>query len=250
MGHPQEAGVARVGIGRMSGLDREADRRGYCRIDGALELGEHGAERRMAVLFASGTLGITAQAHVGIVLVGTAVERANDGELVHHPGQTRHVLADLDAGDVGGDGAEGAADLRRGLHLEVVHILVRGAAGQVDHDDGFVRSRARARRSAAAWALRTWGNASPPMARPPIFRKCRREWPSQYAAGFWPRMESIAWFSRGWPGALGDSLAAWLGAGRRTFERGSARASGAARDPVMDLRIPIVRHGRRSDGAG
>ena len=46
--------------------------------------------------------------------------------------------------------------------------------------------------SVAAWALRTWGNASPPMARPPIFRKWRREWPSQYAAGFWPRMESIA----------------------------------------------------------
>src|ERR1700721_1918095 len=46
----------------------------------------------------------------------------------------------------------------------------------------------------ADWAFKTCGNASPPMARPPIFRKWRREWPSQYAAGFWPRMESIAWF--------------------------------------------------------
>ena len=124
MGRSQEARVSRVGIGEMLGLDREPDRRGYGRIDGALELGEDGAERGMAVLFAAWSLGIAAQAHVGIVLVETAVERANDGELVHHLGQTRHVLADFDAGDVGGNGAEGASDLGRGVHLEVVHVLV------------------------------------------------------------------------------------------------------------------------------
>ena len=124
MGHSQEARAARVGIGEVFGFDRETDRRGYRRVDRALELGEDRAERGMAVLFASWTFGIAAQAHVGIVLVGTAVERANDGELVHHLGETRHVLADFDAGDVGGNRAERATDLGRGLHLEVVHVLV------------------------------------------------------------------------------------------------------------------------------
>src|ERR1700677_262014 len=92
--------------------------------------------------------------------------------------------------------------------------------------------------SVAVWALRTWGNASPPMARPPIFRKWRREWPSQYAAGFWPRMESIAWFSRLWLGALGYDLAGLSRLGGRFSWRGCERTSGAARGPVMDLRIP------------
>ena len=78
----------------------------------------------MAVLFAAWTFGIAAHAHVGIVLVGTAVERANDGELVHHAGKARQVLADLDAGDVGGNRTEGAADLGRRVHLEIVHILM------------------------------------------------------------------------------------------------------------------------------
>ena len=63
-------------------------------------------------------------AHVGIVLVGTAVERANNGEFVHHSGKARHVFADLDAGDIGGNRTEGAADLGRRVHLEIVHILM------------------------------------------------------------------------------------------------------------------------------
>ena len=95
--------------------------------------------------------------------------------------------------------------------------------------------------SVAAWALRTWGNASPPMARPPIFRKWRREWPSQYAAGFWPRMESIAWFSRGWLAALGYEPAGFTRTAWRTFMSNCQRASAATRDPVMDLQIPFVR---------
>ena len=40
-------------------------------------------------------------------------ERADDGELVPHPGLQREVLADLHAGDVGGDRLELAAELRR-----------------------------------------------------------------------------------------------------------------------------------------
>ena len=55
-------------------------------------------------------------------------------------GQARQVLADVDAGDVGPDRLELAADLDRGVRLEVHHVLVRRPAGQEDHDDGLVRA--------------------------------------------------------------------------------------------------------------
>src|SRR5262249_54287572 len=55
------------------------------------------------------------------------------------------VLADLDAGDVGLDRLELALELGRGLRLEVVHVHVRRAARQVDHDGRLVRAALRAR---------------------------------------------------------------------------------------------------------
>ena len=55
-------------------------------------------------------------------------------------GEPRQVLADLDAGDVRGDRLELAADLGRGVRLEVEHVLVRRPAGQEDHDDRLVRA--------------------------------------------------------------------------------------------------------------
>ena len=111
VGHAQKARSARVRVGGVPGLDRQADRRRYGRVDGPLELRENRAERGMSVLLAARTAGITAQAHVGIMLVGAAVERANDGELVHHLRKPRHVFADLDAGHVGRNRPERAADL-------------------------------------------------------------------------------------------------------------------------------------------
>ena len=40
----------------------------------------------------------------GVVVAGGADERADDGELVHHPGDSRHQFANFDAGDIGGYG--------------------------------------------------------------------------------------------------------------------------------------------------
>ena len=48
------------------------------------------------------------------------------------------MLANVDSRDVGLDGLKLAADLGGSVGLEFVHVLVRGAAGHVDHDDGLV----------------------------------------------------------------------------------------------------------------
>jgi len=64
---------------------------------------------------------------------------ADDGELVPHAGLARHEFADLDAGDVSGDGTKLAAIFDGGVGLEIVHVHMRGAAGQVDHNGGFAR---------------------------------------------------------------------------------------------------------------
>jgi hypothetical protein len=52
--------------------------------------------------------------------------------------ETRQVLTNLNARDVGGDGFELATDIRWGVHFEVEGILMPDASREVDHDDGFV----------------------------------------------------------------------------------------------------------------
>ena len=69
-------------------------------------------------------------------------ERADEGQLVHHACLAWHVFADLDAGDVGLDGPKFAAIFQGGVGLEIVHVHVGRAAGQVDHDGRFGRCRA------------------------------------------------------------------------------------------------------------
>src|SRR5258706_16458956 len=61
----------------------------------------------------------------------------------------REVLADLDAGHVGLDGVELAAEFLRRVRLEVVHVHVRRAAGQVDHDGRLRGSPAAGHRAQA-----------------------------------------------------------------------------------------------------
>ena len=67
------------------------------------------------------------------------MQRADDGELVHHLGKTRQVLANLDPGHVGRDRVEFAPDPGGSLGLEIEHVLVRRAADQVDEDHRFGR---------------------------------------------------------------------------------------------------------------
>ena len=79
------------------------------------------------------------------VVVGAGVgafrgaHAADDGGMVHEPGQPREVLADADAGDVGVDGLERAAVGGAGPQVE--GVLVAGAAVHPQEDAAFVPSR-------------------------------------------------------------------------------------------------------------
>ena len=78
---------------------------------------------------------------------------ANAGELVPHAGLQREVFADLHAGNVGLDRLEFAAEFGRSVRLEVVHVHVRRAAGQVNHDGGLWPRRCGLMAGVVAWAL-------------------------------------------------------------------------------------------------
>ena len=63
---------------------------------------------------------------------------ADDGELVHHAGHSRKLFANLNPRDVGRDGIEFPAYVRRGVWFQVEHVLMGGAAREQDVDDRLV----------------------------------------------------------------------------------------------------------------
>ena len=48
------------------------------------------------------------------------------------------MLTDLDSRNIGRDRLKFAANLRWSIHLQIVHILMRGPSGEIDHNDRFV----------------------------------------------------------------------------------------------------------------
>ena len=137
--HPEEAGEPRRAVGRMAGVGGEPDEGRHRLVDAAEKFAGHRPHARPAAggLVADGAAGV---ADEGVVIaVGGAVDTPQRDALVHDPGEPRHVLADLDAGNVGRDRLELPADLRRGVHLQVVHVLVAGGPAHVDHDHRLVR---------------------------------------------------------------------------------------------------------------
>ena len=81
---------------------------------------------------------------VCVVVVEEPAERTDQREPIGHPGQPGQQLTDLDAGDACPDRPEFAADLRRRVGLQVVHVEVRRPAGE-DHHDHRLCGRPRAR---------------------------------------------------------------------------------------------------------
>ena len=100
--------------------------------------GDDRAERRPAAgrLVALRTAGQTME--IGVVVHGVG-EGTNEGEFVRPLRQSRQVFANLNAGNRCRNRLELAADFQRRIHFEVEHVLVRRAAGQVNHDDRLVR---------------------------------------------------------------------------------------------------------------
>ncbi|MEY5016814.1 MAG: hypothetical protein RIS92_3172 [Verrucomicrobiota bacterium] len=68
------------------------------------------------------------------------VDGADDGELVGHLCEAREEFANFHPGNIGFDGTEFASHFGGGVRLHVEGVDVRGAAGEVDIDDGFVRA--------------------------------------------------------------------------------------------------------------
>ena len=107
----------------------------------AADLVDHRADHWM-VVDEAGRLGRIAageEAFVPAAVIGEVVrDRADDRELVGDARVHRQMFADVDAGDIGADGAEVAAVFCRGVRLHVVHFHVRRPAGEPDEDDGGV----------------------------------------------------------------------------------------------------------------
>ena len=126
---PEEAGT--VGRRAEEAVRRDADEVRQLGAGLLQFLGDERAERRILDRAA----GQVAGAHLvgGPAVVGfLGAHRADEGHVVHVPGDLRQVLADLDAGDGGGDLLEGAAVVVAGLEVEGVHLA--GAAVHPQQD--------------------------------------------------------------------------------------------------------------------
>src|SRR5437868_4062677 len=76
------------------------------------------------------------------LIAGVVVAAADDGAdrhgLVHDASQIGKQLADFDAGNGGWNRIELATDFGGRIDLEVVHVLMRRATAEVDHDQRLV----------------------------------------------------------------------------------------------------------------
>ena len=114
-------------------------------------------------------------------------ERADQRDLVHLPGEPRQVLADRDARHVGRDRPELAAELGRGVGLQVPGVDGAQAAVQEDEDQRDVAGRLAPRRRRGPRPARAGpGSVRPRPKRPavPSRRKSRRPTPSQNGTRF------------------------------------------------------------------
>src|SRR5262252_2149843 len=74
-----------------------------------------------------------------VVIVLCPDNRADDCELVHDTGDSRHMFANLDARNFGADWLELTANFGRRVLLEIEHVLVRGPTRQKNHNNGLMR---------------------------------------------------------------------------------------------------------------
>ena len=73
--------------------------------------------------------------HVRLVIAAAAVHRADDGEAVHQSRLLGQVLAEVHAGELGGDGLKRSAIAGRRVRLGIPHIDMTGTTRQPEQDD-------------------------------------------------------------------------------------------------------------------
>ena len=115
----------------------ESDERRQRRVPRPLQLGDHRAKGGPASRRFLRTERVAGEADVVRVFVARADDGADRRRPVHLLGDQWQHLADVNARHSSADRLELAANLPRRVHLQVVHVLMRRAAGQVNHDDGF-----------------------------------------------------------------------------------------------------------------
>ena len=139
VGRAEESSVSRVGPGNVGGAGRESDEGWDRRVDRALQFG-HGRSDRGST---SERLEIvrepTAHALVRFVTILASDDRSDDDRFIHALGQLRKDFADLDAGDVGCDGAELTADFGGSIGFDFPHILMGRTTAEEYVDQTFVR---------------------------------------------------------------------------------------------------------------
>ena len=150
-----------VGLAQKAGRAALADHAGFLqrprqfdkrqhRLLGRLELGDVAARGgkirrtgRLQLARGRDAVGRIAGEHLvnrrGVIeqAVGRVAHRADQRGLVERVGHHRHVLADMGAGDLGGNRLEFAADVGRRIGLGIPDIDVARPALQEDHDHGF-----------------------------------------------------------------------------------------------------------------
>ena len=137
--HAEEAGQPRRAVGWVARVGREPHERRHRPVHRPEHLRGHRSDARPSArrLVTDRAAGVADERIM--IAVRRAVHTPQHDALVHDPRHPRHVLADLQARDVRADRPELAADLRRRVHLHVVHVLMRRRAAHVDHDHGLVR---------------------------------------------------------------------------------------------------------------
>ena len=118
----------------MSGVRSQPDKGWHVTTGWTLQARDGRTHRRPATgrFILLGPAGI---ANVGIVsAVGGPMDAPQRNALVHDAGDPRHVFRDPNTRNGGVDRLEFTPDLGRGIHLQVVHVLVGWSTDHVDHD--------------------------------------------------------------------------------------------------------------------
>ena len=117
--------VAQTDEGRGSGASRA-----LVMADDRTEM-RPAAGRRISIV-------VTCHALIRIMGVTSSDHGTDDGDFVHVAGNARQQLADMNSGDSGLRRPEFAPDFFGSVDLDVIHVLVRRAATQVNHDHRLV----------------------------------------------------------------------------------------------------------------
>ena len=138
-GQALRAEVGGAGAGNHLGNHHVGRQRGVLMLK---LLGHDGPDARVRVdafvrpVFLAGEDDLVAVGVVHAAVFLAVGDAADDGELVHDLGGQGQVLADVNAGDAGGDGVELAAKLAGRVGLRVPGLVLRRAAALVEDDDG------------------------------------------------------------------------------------------------------------------